>query len=329
MVRSVQSRRVWALEVAVVAALGVRLWSQRTALSVSSNGFVSSGPTPSLRSNAAVGSLRALPPVQPKPSSSAWQEGDPPLLPGEEGYVEPKDENDIFSSFEGEDKDGKKQDGNFFSRLLKVEQDIELSPEEYEMALEQEMDAQRKKNYIGGVIKPNNLVVPWKTVDEVQIKKDAKRQLKKNGITDPSGADDENQMETAVDFQVIGGQDVRLAWGGGAPGQKVGYVVERKKVGTNNYVEIATYDNMRNPQLLVKSYAGHEFDYIDEIVKPGKYTYRVLCRFRSGEITIVDEKDVFIPEPEGLSTKNAGIVLGVIIFGTLLGGYLLDPPVQF
>jgi len=35
----------------------------------------------------------------------------------------------------------------------KVEQDIELSPEEYSLALEQEINSLRKRYYIGGVVK--------------------------------------------------------------------------------------------------------------------------------------------------------------------------------
>ncbi|CAK0827432.1 unnamed protein product, partial [Prorocentrum cordatum] len=73
-----------------------------------------------------------------------------------------------------------------------VEQDIELSPEEYAMALEQEVESQRKRYYIGGVVKDNNLIVPWKPVDEKQLMKDARKQLKKNGILDPSGEIDED-----------------------------------------------------------------------------------------------------------------------------------------
>jgi len=218
--------------------------------------------------------------------------------------------------------------GAFFQNLLKVEQDIELSPEEYAYALEQEMEAQRKKFYIGGVVKPQNLVVPWRPVDEVQVMKDAKRQLKKNGIFDPNGEAEEVQEDSDVDIGLIGETDVRLGWQGGEPGQKVGYVVERKLATQTNFVEIATYDNMRNPQLLVKQYAGHEYNYQDSMLPPGKYTYRVLCRVRSGEITVLDQKDIVVPVPSGVDTKFAFILLGITVLATILIGVFADPEVQ-
>ena len=72
--------------------------------------------------------------------------------------------------------------------------------------------------------------------------------------------------------------------------------------GSTNYEEIATYDNMQNPQLLAKPYSGHEYSYTDSMVPPGgdrcsllgyavgdlpgKYDYRLLCRSRDGGITV-------------------------------------------
>ena len=79
----------------------------------------------------------------------------------------------------------------------------------------------------------------------------------------------------------------------------------RHSAGSTNYEEIATYDNMQNPQLLAKPYSGHEYSYTDSMVPPGgalgcsahfsghsfrhflpgKYDYRLLCRSRDGGIT--------------------------------------------
>merc|ERR1719362_2523867 len=77
------------------------------------------------------------------------------------------------------------EDGGFMS-FLKVEQEIELSPEEFQIALTQEIENQRRKYYINGVVKENNLIVPWRPVEEKALEADARRALKKNGIVDPS-----------------------------------------------------------------------------------------------------------------------------------------------
>lgn len=216
-----------------------------------------------------------------------------------------------------------------FLKFLKVEQDIDLSPEEYKMALEMEIEAQRKKYYIGGVVKDKNLLVPWRPIVEKELEKDARKQLRKNGIKDPSGEDESEQQEDSkVDISVLGQQDVRLSWSGGTPGQKVGYIVERKSAQQTNFKEIATYDNLKNPQLLAKSYAGHDYNYVDEIVPPGKYTYRVLCRVRSGEISVLDQKDVVINELGGIDGKVALVILAIVVIVSTVAGTLLDPVVS-
>lgn len=214
-------------------------------------------------------------------------------------------------------------------KFLKVEQDIELSPEEYSLALQQEIASQRRRYYIGGDVKPNNLIVPWKPVDEKQLEADARRQLKKNGIVDPAGGFVvASEDDSLIDIQLIGEQDVKIDWTAGAPGTKVGYIVERKPPTAANFREIATYENMGTSNLLVETYAGREYSYTDEMVPPGTYTYRVLCRFRSGEITVVDQKDIVVPELTGLDSRVAliGLVIFTVVF--LVYNYFNDPVVQ-
>ncbi|OLP96983.1 Cyclic nucleotide-gated cation channel alpha-4 [Symbiodinium microadriaticum] len=214
------------------------------------------------------------------------------------------------------------EDGDMLE-FLKVEQDIELSPEEYKMALEAEVETQRKKYYIGGVVDPKNLVVPWKPVDEDVLVKDARRTLKKNGIRDPAGGDvdteyDDSEMElTLID------DDVNLQWAGGVPGTKVGYIIERKPAGSTNFEEIATYDNMKNPQLLAKPYSGHEYTFTDSMVAPGKYTYRLLCRSRDGSIDVVDQKELLVADAPGVDLKIAFPVLGAFVLFSALYGFSL------
>eukprot|EP00438_Fugacium_kawagutii_P013755 Skav218831 [mRNA] locus=scaffold2959:124312:129237:+ [translate_table: standard] len=182
-----------------------------------------------------------------------------------------------------------------------------LSPEEYKMALEQEIETQRK----------NLGRSSWRPVDEKQLEKDARRTLKKNGIKDPSGQDvDMEQLACDSAAALLTGlqlvalsmrctvtiltalyedseieltcvdEDVMLAWAGGIPGTKGMPSCSLRPQGSTNYEEIATYDNMQNPQLLAKPYSGHEYSYTDSMVPPGKYDYRLLCRSRDGGITV-------------------------------------------
>eukprot|EP00933_Yihiella_yeosuensis_P034457 TRINITY_DN27940_c0_g1_i1.p1 TRINITY_DN27940_c0_g1~~TRINITY_DN27940_c0_g1_i1.p1 ORF type:complete len:282 (+),score=64.17 TRINITY_DN27940_c0_g1_i1:89-934(+) len=221
----------------------------------------------------------------------------------------------------------KKEDEGGFNlpKFMTVEQNIELSPEEYKSALEMEMLAQRKKYYIGGEIKQTKLVVPWKPVDEKQVEKDARKTLRKNGILDPSGDFSEDEQDSDVAVTLIGNQDVRLNWQGGIPGQKVGYIVERKPANQVNYKEIATYDDMQNPQLLAREYTGHEYSYMDQLLKPGKYTYRVLVRLRDGTVNVVDQQDVVLKDQGGLDFWSALGWLSLFLGTAMLSGTFLDP----
>lgn len=227
------------------------------------------------------------------------------------------------TALRAEEKEG--GDGGFL-KFLKVEQDIELSPEEYKMALEQEMDAQRKKYYIGGVVRPNNLIVPWKPVDEKELEKESRRTLKKNGIIDPDGETRAvEEGDSNLDINLIGEQDVKLEWTAGEPGTRVGYIIERKKAMDTNFEELATYEDQNTPYLLAMPYAGHEYIFNDEMVKPGVYNYRILLRDRSGQINVVDQKDITVPELSGVDDLQALGFFVVIFLGTVLYGVLADP----
>jgi len=230
-------------------------------------------------------------------------------------------------TFRRAEEGSKDDDGDGMLKFLKEEQDINLSPEEYQLALDQEIESQRKRYYIDGNVKAGNEVVPWKKIDEDQLLRDAKRRLKRNGIIDPSSAKDE-EKDSEVSCQLLGGEDVQLDWIGGAPGKKVGYIIERKKSDQPNFYEIATYENELTQYLLIKPFAGQAYNYNDQSVKPGDYTYRVLIRYRSGEVEIVDQKDITVPPPPGFDffTSLAALV-GVLGF-VIAYGFLVDPQIK-
>jgi len=208
--------------------------------------------------------------------------------------------------------------------FIKVEQDISLTPEEYKLALDQEMEAERKKYYINGVVKPGNLVVPWKDVDEKELEASARGNLQKNGINDPAGGRQLGGDDSDIDVQVIGEQDVKVEWKSGEPGSKVGYIIERKPAGAMSFQEVGSYENQEQSFLLIKEYAGHEYSFDSQMVPPGTWTYRVLCRFRSGEISVVDQKDVVVPELSGMDQSTAAAGFLAALFVASVGSYLAD-----
>lgn len=218
-------------------------------------------------------------------------------------------------------------EGGGMSKFLKVEEEtITLTEEEYEMALDQEKESQRGKYYIGGKVGKKNLVVPWKDVNEEDIDKDARAQLKKNGIKDPKGeAAEMDEGDTGIAISPIGEQDVKIQWKAGEPGNRVGYILERKKAMDTNFEEIATYEDQDSPYLLAMPYAGHEYEFEDKQIKSGAYTYRVLVRDRGNKISVVDQKEITIEEAGGVENLYAFALLGFLFAFTLFYGSFVDP----
>jgi len=225
------------------------------------------------------------------------------------------------SSSGGDDDD----DGGFL-KFLKVETDeaATLSPEEYKQALMQEIEVERKKLYIGGVVKPGNLIVPWKGPDEAELEAEAKARLKKTGILNPDGTDvDDEEEGTDITLNLVGGQDVEIDWQVGDPGATVGYIIERKRAQDPNFYEIASYEEAKlGDTLMAKSYAGAKYLYVDQLVPPGSWTFRVVCRDRMGQVSIIDTKDLVVPVGEQLdSNLTAGIFVFSIV--ALLGVFTI------
>lgn len=238
--------------------------------------------------------------------------------------------------------------GNDFSKFLKAQpktkkkQEFMLSTEEFKMALEAEQMSQRRKYYIGGEIKPNNLVVPWRPISEIQIEKDARRILKKNGILDPDGNNKDNFIDDGVGSLalednvevdklrlVLYSGTVVLKWVQGDSEGKVGYIVERKRAQDSNFVELSTYDGQKNEALRVRDGENTEYDYEDDRPPEGTQVYRVLVRTTNGEIRVMDTQSVDVTRREN-TTFLTGIIflVGVFAFWFVVG-FALDPKATY
>jgi len=210
-------------------------------------------------------------------------------------------------------------DGGFL-KFLKVEADQALSADEYKQALEQEIEVERKKLYIGGTVKPGNLIVPWKDVDEDELEEAARGKLRKAGIFDPDGDEGIPEEEKGtLDIEIIGGEDVELKWTIGDPGDSIGYIIECKRPQDPNYYEIGTYEDQLTfgQTLSAKSYNGAKYEFVDIAKTPGPYTYRVLQRDNSGEVRVIFTKDVVIPQGQVLTFNFAIAGFGVLFAAAL------------
>lgn len=219
------------------------------------------------------------------------------------------------------------------SKYLRAEEEeiiLDLSPEEFEAALQTEIEAQRKKYYIKGVVKPGNLVVPWREINEKELESDARKQLKKSGILDPrvkeSEAESADDEAPEIKLKLEGGTDVQISWDGGKPKTKVGYLIEKKRPNSQEFTEIETYDSMSS--LLASSVEGEQYMYEDRLCPEGPMDYRVLCRYRNGEVKVVGESSITVPAREGPTDTVAFTVFFIVAGAALATGIFLDPPVE-
>lgn len=198
-----------------------------------------------------------------------------------------------------------------------------LSPEEYKIALDQEIEAERRKYYVNGDVKSGKLIVPWKDVDEKELEMEGRKRLRKNGFMDPMSKPEE-ERDSVVGAEIIGGQDVKLDWVSGTPGDRVGYIVERKSpTSSQGFEELSSYEVRQD--LVVQSFAGSDYEFTDSFVPPGLWTYRILARTKTGDVEVVDTKEVEVPIVEKVDdTLILGATL-VLLGGFIIGTFILYP----
>jgi len=99
--------------------------------------------------------------------------------------------------------------------------------------------------------------------------------------------------------------------------------------GAISFQEVATYENADTSFLLTKEFAGGDYEYIDQVVPPGSWTYRVLVRFRDGQVQVVDQKDVVIGQQSGVdNTVSSALFLGGLFFVSAVSYFADLPPEQ-
>merc|ERR1719230_360374 len=161
------------------------------------------------------------------------------------------------------------------------------------------MDREKSKNFVtraDGQIDTKRKVVPWAYTNEEELEATARERLAKDGIFDPEQAREEGPQDSEVIGKLIG-SDVYLEWVANEPGNKVGYIVEKKNAQHGDFTAIASYEEQKWQNLLVKQDSGSQtFFQYDEEVGAGDYIYRCLVRNRNGEVNVVGEVAVNVPE---------------------------------
>jgi hypothetical protein len=199
-----------------------------------------------------------------------------------------------------------------------VDDILELSPAEYQAALRAEIDREKSKNFVvraDGQIDQTRKVVPWASTNEKEYEATARERLAKDGIFDPERAQ-EREKAVSGDTELLGkviGSDVYLEWVLPDPGNKVGYIVEKKAAQGGTFFAIASYEEQKWQNLLVKQDSGSQtFFQYDEEVDPGDWVYRVLVRDRNGAVNVVNERPINVAQGAAVDFETAAIVFVVL-----------------
>lgn len=217
-----------------------------------------------------------------------------------------------------------------------AEQAAAMSEEEYaaEQAAPQEMseDAARVMNNMrssSGVE-----FAPWMKVDPEAIAK-AKREREERKARaasfvadavaiDPQAA--ELGASSGLKSVVLSEEEVELRWSTDNEVGNLGFVVQRRKGGSEVFTDIASYEQL--PALKTKGPGGGSYSYFDDSVAVGTWVYRIVDQDESGKRSALSQKLV---EVESVSEQTQTLVIGgvfLLLAAALVAAGIFADPIQ-
>ncbi|KAK4525116.1 hypothetical protein GAYE_SCF08G3021 [Galdieria yellowstonensis] len=120
------------------------------------------------------------------------------------------------------------------------------------------------------------------------------------------------------------GDEVELVWSTDNEENNVGFIVQRRKGGTEEFQVIGDYKS--DPRLKSKGSSGGNYSFIDSSVSPGTWVYRISDVNTKGETSDLSQTLVEIASSEDKTRqKLAVIILSALIITLFVVGLLLDP----
>jgi len=125
--------------------------------------------------------------------------------------------------------------------------------------------------------------------------------------------------------KVLSEEEIELRWSTGDEEGNEGFIIQRRKGGTENFEEIASYSSFA--PLRTKGAGGGDYVYLDDTVPtPGTWVYRIVDCDATGQRSAVCQKLV---EVDSQDEMKATIFVGVVIFGLAVAffaiGTFIDP----
>lgn len=227
----------------------------------------------------------------------------------------------------------------FFASSPKPEEPKEEAEEPtIEEEVEELVDSEMKKTQKISNLRNANGVdyAPWMKVsaeDEEKIrsvmkeKAEArrKRQLQEKSVSGNLYYDSQAQelSGTGLNAKVIDGE-VELEWATKTEKNTKGYIVKRRPAKTEEFSTIASYEDWG--PLVSKGAEGGVYRFLDTTSTPGGWVYRVTeCDNNGSEADLCQCLIEVQTEQEQKAALFAGVGIGVLLFGAVIGGLLLDP----
>ena len=214
-----------------------------------------------------------------------------------------------------------------------------MSEEEYErqeaMAEEAapELSADAKRVLSGMKSSSGVEFAPWMKVDpEAIAKAKADREARKARaaegmrsdamLIDPQAA--ELGAGGGLASKVLSEEEIELRWDTQDEAGNAGFIVQRRKGGSENFEDIASYETFS--PLRTKGPAGGTYVYLDDEIGVGTWVYRILDCDTSGTRSAVCQKLVEVDsEAEGKQTIFVGVAIAGFALVAVAAGLFIDP----
>jgi len=216
----------------------------------------------------------------------------------------------------------------FAPRMQTTEEEVEMdddevmSEEEFEKSLAEKQEddqlaEEARKVYRGMRSATGVELAPWMNVDVEAIAKAKldreKRKEKKPSDVDPLAIDPQSSELSGAGglaSKVLSEEEVELQWTTGSEEGNAGFIVQRRKGGTEQFENIASFESMST--LRSKGPAGGTYTYLDDTVpSTGTWVYRIVDEDTAGRRKAVCQKLVEV-DSAGESTFTL-ILLGVLL----------------
>jgi len=177
---------------------------------------------------------------------------------------------------------------------------------------------------------------PWMKVDAEKIAAAKKAREERKARSTAASRSDQMLIDPqaaelgaggGLKSKVLSEEEVELRWSTGDESGNAGFIVQRRKGGTNNFEDIESFATFA--PLKTKGVDGGEYSYLDDTVPgPGNYVYRICDEDTTGQRSAICQKLV---EIEDASEQTQTLIVGgflALLAVVIVGAGIASDPIQ-